>query len=94
MVGEVGGEFVEVGMRGCDGLAGAVEAYYFWRAFEAAKHDDDAAVFLQVGDGFDAAAGKVLIGYGMLIEHAEGVEAFGRYVDVAIAGKWCGAYEK
>jgi len=81
-------------MGACDGFAAAVEADDFGRAFERAKHNDDAMVFAKVGGGFDAAAGVILIGHGHRAEHAEGIAAFGRDVDACGGRQRRGGYEK
>lgn len=71
----VGGElflkFGEVGVGVGDDLSLAVEAYDFRRAVEGAEHEDDSAVFFEVGDGFDARADEVGVDDGVVIEDSE-----------------------
>lgn len=77
-------------------IAGAfsVEAEDLGRAFEGAEHDDDAAVFSEVGDGLGTAAGVVEVGGFERAEHSEAVSAFGREVDVSFGGERGGSDEE
>jgi len=58
------------------------------RAFESIQHDGHAVVarLVDVGDCLVAAAGELLVPEGFAVEHAEVLAAFGRDIDVAVAG--------
>ncbi len=80
--GNAVGQIVEVGCPGFDRLAATVEPQDARRSLERAEHDRQASVLAKVRDRLDAAAGQVEVGHRVLVEHAEGVVALGRQVDV------------
>ena len=68
----------------------AVEAQYFRRALESAKHYYQAPVFFYVRDGLNTAAGEVEIGNGVGRQDADGIEPLRRKIDEAVRIERCG----
>jgi signal transduction histidine kinase len=56
--------------------APASQAQDLRRAFERAEHQNDPAIFFQVGDGFDAAPGQIEISRHLRSQDSECIEAF------------------
>src|ERR1043165_5067647 len=70
-------------------FAGAMQAHDLWRPVKGAEHNYDAAVLLQVCNGFYAAACQVLVSDGVTIYYTERVKALGGTVDMPFLRQWC-----